>query len=242
MSHKMLILKFKPWNKPLFMNVPYNKAADDFGKRNSRLVRITLLVAVLWLSAIVTSMAFILRYSNSPGHTGVTPIFWPVDSRIALDVHHPTLIMFAHPHCPCTRASIGELDQLMADCQGQFSAQVWFVKSVGTTEDWTDTDLWHIAAAIPGVTVHRDDNGVEARRFQAETSGQTLLYDRDGQLLFHGGITISRGHAGDNPGCNALEALLKHKTLNQSQTPIFGCPLFAAFTNQSQIGSVRCKQ
>jgi hypothetical protein len=224
------------------MNRSYNKAADDFGKRNSRLGRITLLVAVLWLSAIVTSMAFILRYSNSPGHTGATPILWPVDSRIALDVHHPTLIMFAHPHCPCTRASIGELDQLMADCQGQFSAQVWFVKSVGTPEDWTDTDLWHKAAAIPGVTVHRDDNGVEARRFQAETSGQTLLYDQDGQLLFHGGITISRGHAGDNPGRSALETLLKHKSLNQAQTPVFGCPLFAAFTNQSQTGRVFCKQ
>jgi hypothetical protein len=224
------------------MNRSYNKAADDFGKRNSRLGRITLLVAVLWLSAIVTSMAFILRYSNSPGHTGATPILWPVDSRIALDVHHPTLVMFAHPHCPCTRASIGELDQLMADCQGQFSAQVWFVKSVGTPEDWTDTDLWHKATAIPGVTVHRDVNGVEARRFQAETSGQTLLYDQDGQLLFHGGITISRDHAGDNPGRSALEALLKHKSLNQAQTPVFGCPLFEAFTNQSQTGRVLCKQ
>jgi hypothetical protein len=242
MSHKMLFLKFQPRKKLLLMNQSYNKAADDFGKRNSRLGRITLLVAVLWLSAIVTSMAFILRYSNSPGHTGVTPILWPVNSRIALDVHHPTLIMFAHPHCPCTRASIGELDQLMANHKGQFSAQVWFVKSVGTPEDWTDTDLWHKAAAIPGVTVHRDDNGVEARQFQAETSGQTLLYDQDGQLLFHGGITISRGHAGDNPGLSALEALQEHKSLHPAQTAVFGCPLFEAFTNQSQTGSVLCKQ
>jgi hypothetical protein len=223
------------------MNPSHNQAADNFGKEISRHWRITLMVTVLWLSAIATSMGFILRYSNAPGRAGATPIHWPVDSRIALDVHHPTLIMFAHPHCPCTRASIGELDQLMADCQGRFSAQVWFVKSAGTPEDWTDTDLWRKAAAIPGVTVHRDDDGVEARRFQAETSGQTLLYDQDGQLLFHGGITISRGHAGDNPGRSALEALLKHKSVNLAQTPVFGCPLFAAFTNQSQTGVVLCK-
>ena len=38
------------------------------------------------------------------------------------------------------------------------------------------------------------------QRFGAETSGQTLLYDRDGRLLFSGGTTGSRGHDGDNAG------------------------------------------
>jgi hypothetical protein len=224
----------------MFMNSFYNKSVNDFSKKKGRWI--TLIAAVLWLSAITTGMAFMLRYSTSPGPTGVTPINWPVDSRIALDVNRPTLIMFAHPHCPCTRASIGELDQLMANCQGRLSAQVWFIKPAGTPADWTDTDLWHRTSAIPGVTVHRDDDGVEARRFQAETSGQTLLYAQNGQLLFRGGITISRGHAGDNPGLDALQALLEHKSSKQVQTPVFGCPLFAASTNQPQTGCVLCKR
>ena len=50
----------------------------------------------------------------------------------------------------------------------------------------------------------RDDDGAEARRFGAETSGQTLLYDARGALAFSGGITGARGHAGDNAGRASL--------------------------------------
>ena len=39
------------------------------------------------------------------------------------------------------------------------------------------------AAAIPGVKVLSDVHGVEATRFGAETSGHTLLFDRDGRLF-----------------------------------------------------------
>ena len=57
---------------------------------------------------------------------------------------------------------------------------------------------WRSAAAIPGVTVHVDHDGGEARRFGAETSGFVVLYDAHGELLFAGGITTGRGQAGDN--------------------------------------------
>lgn len=216
------------------MNRIHHLTADDSGGRRSGSRRVTLIVIILWLSGIITSMAFIIRYSNAPGPTGMAPSHWPVESGIKLEANHPTLIMFAHPHCPCTRASIGELEQLMADCQGRFGAQVWFIKPAGMPKDWMDTDLWHTAYAIPGVTVHCDSDGAEARRFQAETSGQTVLYDQTGQLLFHGGITISRGHAGDNPGRNALEALLTHEFSSRAPTPVFGCSLFTACTNRNQ--------
>jgi len=134
--------------------------------------------------------------------------------------------MFAHPRCPCTRASIGELESLLARCAGQVSAHIVFLKPAGVDEHWLKTDLWRRAAAIPGVTVHTDDGGVEARRFRSETSGNVLLYDQTGRLLFQGGITMSRGHAGDNPGRNAIIALLQHEKPQQSRTPVFGCSLF----------------
>ena len=41
--------------------------------------------------------------------------------------------------------------------------------------------------------------------------GQTLLYDAGGTLIFSGGITGSRGHAGDNAGEAALVALLTQR-------------------------------
>ena len=57
------------------------------------------------------------------------------------------------------------------------------------------------------------------------TSGQTILYGADGTLLFSGGITGSRGHAGDNDGRAGLVALLTRAGRGQTRTKVFGCPL-----------------
>ncbi len=113
----------------------------------------------------------------------------------------------------------------MAHCQGLLSAQVWFIQPEGVSEEWVKTDLWHAAAAIPGVQVDIDHQCEVARRFQAITSGQTLLYDARGGLIFQGGITISRGHAGDNPGRDSIESLLKQKSTLSARAPVFGCAL-----------------
>jgi len=185
-----------------------------------------IMACAAWLVAVVTAMALLVEHSNEPGATGAAPSRWPADSAIPLDPEHPTLVMFAHPHCPCTRASVGELELLMARCHGQVSAHVVFIRPLETDKDWTQTDLWRRVSTIPGVTLHRDDDGVESRRFDSETSGTTVLYGTDGTLLFHGGITISRGHSGDNPGRSALVEILEHRLSNSVTTPVFGCPLF----------------
>ncbi|MBW8781162.1 MAG: RedB protein [Verrucomicrobia bacterium] len=189
---------------------------------------ITAVAGALWLGLIVAVMVGLLKYSNLPGRAGVPPASWPGGSVIVRDEGRPTLILFAHPHCPCTQATLGELEQLLARCGSRVRTQVWFIKPAGVTDAWMDTDLWRKAAAIPGVTVHRDETGREARRFQVETSGQALLYDRDGRLLFAGGITLARGHAGDNPGRSALTALLENTLSGKIKTPVFGCSLFEA--------------
>jgi hypothetical protein len=139
-----------------------------------------------------------------------------------------------HPHCPCSRASIGELALLMAHCQGRVDAQVLFLQPAEMSSDWVLTDLWREAARIPGVTVSRDEAGREARLFGAETSGDTALYDGQGRLMFHGGITIARGHSGDNPGRDALEALLLGTPTQQTNTPVFGCSLFECKSKDAQ--------
>ena len=114
----------------------------------------------------------------------------------------------------------------MSQAQGCLHAQVWFLRPEHTSEAWTNTGLWHAAAAIPGVNVHEDFAGLEARRFQARTSGQVLLYSVDGQLLFQGGITESRGHSGDNAGRSAITAIVFGQSAAVWQTPVFGCSLF----------------
>ncbi len=155
----------------------------------------------------------------------MTPDAWPAVTDISRDPALDTLIMFVHPKCPCSRASLEELNRLLARFSGKVATQVWFTKPPELGSDWTRTDLWRSAALIPGVTVHEDPAAVEARRFGAETSGYVVLYDKEGRLLFRGGITGSRGHAGDNAGENALLAYFTERKPTVSQTPVYGCSL-----------------
>lgn len=181
----------------------------------------------LWVSLTVVGMGFLWDYENTPGPAADAPARWPADSRLQRPEGRPTLVLLAHPHCPCTRASIGELSRLMTQARGLVTAQVLFVRPQGFSDEWERTDLWSSAAAIPGVSVVRDDEGVEALRFRAKTSGHVALYDAGGGLLFSGGITSARGHAGDNAGRTAIVSLLTAGGAERSETPVFGCPLFA---------------
>jgi hypothetical protein len=179
-----------------------------------------------WLGIILTGTFMMLSYANSPGPAGSLPGNWPEASGVRHDPEQPTLVMFLHPHCPCSRASVGELALLMAHCQGRVATHVFFLQPAETDSNWALTDLWRETQRIPGVTVHRDNAGREARLFGAQTSGEIALYDAKGQLIFHGGITISRGHSGDNPGRDALQALLIGNPAQLANTPVFGCSLF----------------
>jgi len=181
---------------------------------------------MLWLAVVVGGTIQMARYSNTPGGDEPAPTAWPANSQIKFDASKPTLIMFAHPRCPCTRASLGELEVLMAQVPGQVNVCVVFLKPADTATNWERSDLWRTASSIPGVTVYTDNDGIEARRFNAETSGQTLLYDQSGTLRFQGGITLARGHAGDNPGRSAIQELLRGEHSERVKTPVFGCSLF----------------
>jgi hypothetical protein len=186
----------------------------------------TLFFALLWLAAVGCGTGILLVYDYTPGKDEKSaPKSWSASSGIPHRTDLPTLVMFAHPKCPCTRASIGELAALMTQCQGKVNATVVFFRPKGTGEDWAHTDLWRSAAAIPGVTVRADEDGREAANFQATTSGRVVLYDAGGRLLFSGGITESRGHSGDNAGRIAIVDLLKHGVAADRATPTFGCSL-----------------
>jgi hypothetical protein len=188
---------------------------------------IMLAACALWLLMISTGVEILWGYESTPGVAAAAPVRWPDESRLKRATDHATLVMLAHPHCPCTRASIGELAQLMTQAQGRVTAYVLFIKPADFADGWEQTDLLTSAAAIPGVTVVRDDEGLEANLFHAATSGQTMLYDAQGKLLFSGGITGARGHAGDNAGRSSVVSLLTTNESAQHQTPVFGCPLFA---------------
>jgi hypothetical protein len=145
-----------------------------------------------------------------------------------------TLVMFAHPQCPCTRAGLGELQKIVERCGGRVRAHVIFYKPQGASDAWEHSDLWKSAAALPGVEVQCDEHGTEASLFGASTSGFVVLYDEQGQLCYNGGITSERGHSGDNEGESAIIAILNGQPPRLTAMPVFGCSL-------SRPGSVTLK-
>lgn len=202
------------------------------------------LLCGLWLGGLTGATGLLLRYKNTPVNEHAAPRSWPADSALHHDPARPTLIMFAHPRCACTQASVGELAVLMARSQGLVSAHVLFYRPSSAPADWARTDLFRTAAAIPGVMVHEDEDGREARHFSSSASGRTLLYSARGELLFEGGITASRGHAGDSVGRDALAALIHDQPAEQTHTPVFGCLIHSDFIPDMQpgCGDKSCKK
>ena len=178
-----------------------------------------------WLLAVCVGVAIILRYENTSGAVGVTIQDYPSVKQVTLDPKRDTLVMFAHPKCPCTRASMDELNRLMTQSNGKLAAHVFFLQPTNFSEAWVKTGLWQSAAAIPGVAVHTDPGGTTAQKFGAETSGYVLLYNPAGQLLFSGGITSGRAHEGDNAGEDAIIALVNGQKPGITHTPVYGCYL-----------------
>jgi hypothetical protein len=150
---------------------------------------------------------------------------FPRNSAVQLVSDNPTLVLFAHPRCPCTEASLHELVGLLAETQNRVSVTVVFTIPDGVPAGWEQGDLWNRATNIPDISVIRDPGGQEAHRFDVQGSGHTLLYAPSGRLLFSGGITASRGHEGGNVGRSAIVSFILNGHAPVSHTPVFGCLL-----------------
>jgi hypothetical protein len=195
------------------------------------LLRRVLLTAasLVWAGAILLGGRTLLTYENSAGAPGASPASWPPDSHIQRDRLRFTLVMLAHPDCPCSRASVTELEQIVARSQAhsqeKLAAHVLFSKPGAGAAEIGSSDLWKQASRIPGVTVRHDVSGVETTRFGGRVSGQTMLYDPAGKLVFSGGITRARGHQGNSSGEEAILAALRGDRAEFRETPVFGCSL-----------------
>lgn len=195
-------------------------------------------IVAVWLPVVAGGLIALWNYSTAPGAAGNPSINWPTASHIPHSPDAMNLVMVVHPQCPCSRASIGELAVLMAHARERVQTWVIFVRPPGFDGYWAETDLWRGAKAIPGVTTVLDD-GREAHQFGAETSGETLLYDGKGHLLFAGGVTGARGHFGDNAGLQAvLDRVEDPQAHRVASAAVYGCPLFAPSRN----GGTSCRR
>ncbi len=197
--------------------------------------RVTALVGG-WLVLVSAGMAMVTHYGTAPGVSARAPSSWPDGSSLVRAADRPTLVMLLHPLCPCSRATIAELERLMTRLHDRVDVDVLFLTPRTSDAEWKHSDLRTAAAAIPGVRVHDDVEGEEIRRFGAFTSGQTLLYAADGRLRFAGGITDGRGHEGGNFGIDAIVEAVAADGAPRANSPVFGCALLPAPAGEA-VGS-----
>jgi hypothetical protein len=189
---------------------------------------------VAWVAALALGFHALWLYKSSPGDLDPAPARWPRASRIALDRERATLVMFVHPRCPCTSASVAELDRLLTTVGSRVRPWVVVFRPADADRAWDDASLWRRVSALPGVVVLPDD-GAEAQRFRAFTSGLVLLYDTRGRRTFSGGITSSRGHEGRSFGQSRIVAILDGRRPDRDETPVFGCALRATAADAASI-------
>src|SRR5437870_74979 len=117
------------------------------------------LAGACWAAAVLAGFSLLTIYKGTAGEATAAPATWPADSRIERATDGPTLIVFAHPHCVCTRATIAELAHLMARAPMRPRLYVAFHLPKGAKADWRDTDLWKSAARIDGARAFADEDG-----------------------------------------------------------------------------------
>ena len=180
---------------------------------------------VVWFAAAACGFGLLARYDSRPGAAAPPVEKWPQATSIG-ETRGPRVLMFLHPKCPCSQASLEQLAQLLSRCGGQISTTIVAIGPARNPESWRSAAEARVAGSLTGVAVQMDPGGVEARRFGATTSGHVVIFDSEGRRLFSGGITGGRAMVGDNAGFDqALKALRRSRTASPAASPVYGCPI-----------------
>lgn len=167
-----------------------------------------------------------LHFSTTPGEQESGPATWPHAEPRPGAGQAPLLLVFIHPGCSCTHATLQELDRLLAENHGPIDVVLEVYRSKAMVNSGyssvLDVTPWFDRRAI----LAADVDGRMARLFRARTSGEVLLYSEGGVLLFQGGMTAERAQLGRSVGAVRLHQALLSGLPARDQSPVFGCPIF----------------
>jgi len=195
----------------------------------------TAALVACWFAASAGVWAWTVAYGTTtaqpPQHGFADPA--PPAPGLPRSTGRPTLYLFMHPRCPCTRATIAQLQQVLT-APGLDDAAIPELMVVSTIpsdasendDGWRRSETIRLALELPNASLVEDLGGSIARHFGAVASGSVVLYAADGRLLFAGGVTVSRGHEGDSLGADNLRRrLLDPDHPRPFTAPALGCRL-----------------
>lgn len=180
----------------------------------------------VWLASLVASAAVLERYARTPGSAGeASPASLSQGNAAASGTWRVT--MYAHPKCPCTRASLAELARVARATGSGVSVEyeVVMYRPDSADDDWVRGRSWDLASEINGARIVIDPEGRIAARDGGLTSGHVVVRDASGAVVYAGGVTNGRGETGASAAGDALIHALRGGESALSVGPVFGCEI-----------------
>ncbi len=194
--------------------------SDEIPQTRTDLPRRVAVVFGAWAVALGAVVAWLVAFDTEPAPAAASSSDEEAAPRWRLDI-------YAHPRCPCTRASIEELARLAERLGDRAELRFWFFRPEREADAWAHSASWKAASAIPGATVATDPQGRLAERAGAVASGHVVLSAPNHHVVFEGGVTLTRGHIGPSPGGESiLSWVLGGSGLDHA--PTLGCPIRGA--------------
>jgi hypothetical protein len=151
--------------------------------------------------------------------------------------------MLVHPRCPCTGASLDELQGVLDRCGRSVEVDLLIYRPSGHDGPaWDGTALLrgHPALDRHNVSLTVDLDGIQARRLGLTTSGHLLAFDSDGNVRFSGGLTALRGHSLAGAGVESVTSIIEGAAPAVTVRPVFGCSILNEPDSHSKVTS--CQQ
>src|SRR5688572_15289890 len=109
----------------------------------------------MWSAAVLAGIQRIWAYEGTPGGQLSVLATWPDSSLMSVDRERTTVMMFVHPLCACTRASLIELREALDVMDPAPAVWIVLLSPVGIVED-SNEHIAAIAQRIPEATIVTD--------------------------------------------------------------------------------------
>lgn len=182
-------------------------------------------LTVVWLGVSGYYWNLLFAHTYRSAAVGAAVSTWPNDTPLPREAADLQVVLFAHPLCPCTRATLAELGEALARLPTKPAVSAVFVTAGLSPAAVAKSDTLASARRIPSVHIEIDGSGGLARQFGATISGEVLVFDRQGTRLYRGGLTAGRGHRGGSAALTLFEQILSGSAYQAVETPVFGCRL-----------------
>src|SRR4051812_5871669 len=103
----------------------------------------------LWATAAALLFAVYVNHDLRPGAAARALGDWPEGSALAHSTEHDTLIMFLHPFCPCSKASVAQLNAVIRQLEHPPSVTFVMVRARGLDDASQSSPLLPLIEQLP---------------------------------------------------------------------------------------------